>query len=235
MIMLPVMHWLMGDPRHSTHHMYMAAAMTVNIAVALPAAWRHDKSGAVRRDLLRPLVVSSLIAVLVGVLVSNLFPGAYLRIGLAVFLLVYCGFNLLRLVRNKPEHQSSDQRTDIPRLVTSGGATGFIGGLLGLGGGVMLVPLLQLLCRVPLKQSIATSSAVICLSAVAGATLKLSTLSSEGERSQDALTLALILAPTAILGGVLGAALTQALPLRAVRVVITVLVGVAAIRLFRPF
>lgn len=233
MIMLPAMHWLLGDPRASVHHMYMAAAMTVNIAVALPAAWRHNKSGAVRHDLLKPLMTSTIAAVVVGVLVGNLVQGDGLRVGLGVFLLCYCTFNIWRVARRHVETGRDMERVGTGTLALEGGATGFIGGLLGLGGGVMLVPLLQLLSRVPLKESIATSSAVIWASAIVGAGLKMGTLSAEGERWTDALLLAGILAPTAILGGVLGAALTQKLPTVWVRVAITLLLMVAAAKLLK--
>jgi uncharacterized membrane protein YfcA len=106
-----------------------------------------------------------------------------------------------------------------------------MGGLLGLGGGVMLVPLLQLLCRVPLKKAIATSSAVICATALVGAGLKMGSLARLGQSAGAALALALAMGPTAVLGGAIGAKLTHALPVRAVRVVVTVLLGVAAWRL----
>jgi uncharacterized protein len=235
MIMLPALHWLLGDPRASVHHMYMAAAMTVNIAVALPAAWRHNKSGAVRHDLLKPLMLATIVSVIIGVLVGNMVRGDGLRVGLAVFLLCYCAFNIWRLAVKHVETGREHERVGTGNLTFNGGLTGFIGGLLGLGGGVMLVPMLQLLCRVPLKQAIATSSAVIWLSAIVGASLKMGTLSAEGERWQDAVVLVLLLAPTAILGGVLGAALTQKLPTTWVRVAITGLLLVAAARLLKLF
>ena len=233
MIMLPALHWLLGDPRPSVHHMYMAAAMTVNIAVALPAAWRHNKSGAVRHDLLTPLMGATIVSVVLGVLVGNLVRGDALRVGLGIFLLCYCAFNIWRLATKHVETGREHERVGNSNLIFSGGATGFIGGLLGLGGGVMLVPMLQLLCRVPLKQSIATSSAVIWLSAVVGASLKMFTLGGEGERWQNAAVLVLLLAPTAIVGGVLGAALTQKLSTVWVRVAITGLLLVAAARLLK--
>lgn len=231
MIMLPALHWVLGDEPAHIHHTYMAAAMTVNIAVALPAAWRHNASGTVRHDLVRKLIATTLVSVILGVFLGNLFQGDVLRFLLAVFLLVYCGFNCWRLLRPSLQKTRSAERVSTRNLTICAGSTGLIGGMLGLGGGVMLVPLLQLLCRVPLKQSIATSSAVIWISAIVGASVKMATLSGEGGRWQDAALLAGLLAPTAIVGGVLGAVLTQRLPVKAVRAVITVLLAIAAVRL----
>lgn len=230
MIMLPALHWLIGDEPASIHHLYMAAAMTVNIAVSLPAAWRHNASGAVRHDLVPRLAIATVIAVVVGVSISNLVQGDFLRLLLGVFLLTYCAFNLWRLRRPEPT-ASARECSGTRNLAISGGATGLVGGLLGLGGGVMLVPLLQMLCRVPLKQAIATSSAVIWMSAIVGAGVKMATLHTVGQNWTDAALLAGLLTPTAIAGGIIGAALTQRLPTRTVRIVVTALLIVAAIRL----
>lgn len=234
MVMLPALHLVFGDRPDSIHHLYMAAAMTVNIAVSLPAASRHRRQGAVRSDLLPTLLISTGAAIVLGVLVGNLIRGDRLKLILAGFIGVYCLFNLVRLIRNPPEHPPEHERTGTGMLVLSGGLTGFAGGLLGLGGGVLLVPMLQMACRVPLRQSIATSSAVICLTAIVGAGLKLASLPGLGQSPWAALALALAMAPTAVLGGHLGAHLTHALPLRLVRAIVTLLLMVAASRLAWP-
>jgi uncharacterized protein len=231
MVMLPGLHALLGDDPPAVHHLYMAAAMVVNVAVALPAAHKHAKAGAVRKDLLPPLLSSTIISVLLGVVVSNQVGGDGLRIALAVFIGCYCLWNLVRLARNTPEHPPEAHRTERWRLAVSGAATGFVGGLLGLGGGVLLVPLLQMWCRLGLRASIATSSSVIWISALVGCSLKLATLHHHGQSVALALLLAALLAPTAIIGARWGAALTHSLPLRAVRAAITCILLVAAVKL----
>lgn len=230
MIMLPALHWVFGEKTANTHHLYMAAAMTVNVFVAFPAAIRHHMNGVVRKDLLGSLIPVTLVSMVVGVLTGNMFQGDALKIGLALFLLVYCGFNTWRLM-SKNRIDVDGQRTTRTRLLISGAMTGFVGGLLGLGGGVMLVPALQMICRVPLKQAIATSSAVICITSIIGAGAKIVSLPSLDQSVQDALLLAAAMAPTAMLGGVLGAQLTHILPTRAVRIVVTLLLLVAAAKL----
>jgi uncharacterized protein len=235
MIMLPALHFFLKEQTPNTHHVYMAAAMTVNIAVALPAALRHHRLGSVRTDLIPTLLSTTLVAMVAGVLVSNVVVGDRLRVYLAGFLACYCAFNLWRLAQGGHDPDPAGERTGRARLAVSGAGTGFVGGLLGLGGGVMLVPMLQMLCKMPLRQSIATSSAVIAVTAVIGAGLKLATLHTLGESARDALTLALIMAPTAVLGGYLGASLTHKLPIQTVRIVVTLLLAIASARLAGVF
>jgi len=230
MVILPALHLVFGDEPGNIHHLYMAAAMTVNIAVSIPAARRHHKQKAIRTDLLATLLASTGVAMVAGVLFGNLVSGDRLKLALAGFLALYCVFNIVRLIRNSPEHAPEHERTSTANLIISGAGTGLVGGLLGLGGGVLLVPMLQALCRVPLRNAIATSSAIICMTAAIGAGLKVVTLPL-GLSPTHALALAALMSPTAILGGYIGAHLTHALPVRVVRAVVTVLLLVAAGRL----
>ena len=235
LIMLPGLAWVFGYPGgdYARHHLYMASAMTVNVLVALPSAWRHHREGAVRFDLLKALFPAMLAAIVVGVLISNLVHGEWLKLMLAAFIAAYCVMNLARIIRreNESHEESRAERAGGGRLVAIGGAAGFAAGLLGLGGGVVMVPMLQVAAGVKLRQAIATSSAVMALTAVVGATLKVSTLGSHDLSIADALLLAAAMGPTAIIGARLGAPLTHRLPIIWVRTVITALLLLAAARL----
>ncbi len=230
MVMLPGLHMIFGDEPASVHHLYMASAMTVNVAVAFPAAIKHHRAKAVRTDLLPVLIGTTLAGIVAGVLVSNQVNGNVLRYLLAAFIFSYCAMNLRRIISGHQEHVAGASPST-RHLAISGAVTGFVGGLLGLGGGVLLVPMLQILCRLPLRQSIATSSAVICITAVAGAGLKLGTLHEHSQSWAWALLLAALMAPTAIVASLVGAGLTHSLPVKTVRAVITVLLMVVAVRL----
>ncbi|MBX3386935.1 MAG: sulfite exporter TauE/SafE family protein [Phycisphaeraceae bacterium] len=232
MIMLPALHIFYPEQeRGSVHHMYMAAAMIVNLAVAIPAARRHRKLGGVRPDIFHALVVSTLIAAAVGVLTSNLISGNSLKLLLAGFLGVYCVYNMVRLIQGPNPQDAPDEPVAPWRLHTTGCSTGFTAGLLGLGGGVVMVPMLQMLCNVRLRKAIGTSSSVMVFTAVIGATLKTFTLPQVGERITDALYLAAMMAPGAVIGATIGATLTHRLPIRVVRTVISILLVIAAYRL----
>ncbi len=239
-LILPALHivfspFLFGassDPQ--VHHAYMAAGMTVNVAVSIPAAWRHHRAGAVNTGILSRLILSHLLAIITGVQISNMLTGGALQVCLAVALMLYCFWNLRMLAR--PRRRTFDgkgrvERSGTPRLVFCGFSTGLLGGLLGLGGGFLLVPLLQLICNLRLKNAIATSSAVLCITAGVGSVLKLATLYQHGQSVMYALSLAACMAPTGVLGGWLGAKWVHKMPVSAVRLVMTGLIMLAATKI----
>lgn len=231
LVMIPGLHFIHGDEPATLHHLYMAAAMVVNVAVAFPAARQHARAGAVRRDLVRPILAAAVLGIVSGVMISNRIDGQRLKIGLSAFIGLYCLYLGGKLLRRVKEPDSGDRPVKLEKLLVSGGLSGLVGGLLGLGGGVVLVPLLQVFCGVRLRHAIGTSSAVICVTAIIGAGLKLGTLNDHGQSIPQALVLAGLMAPTAIIGARLGARLTHRLPLQWVRGVIVALMALAAARL----
>lgn len=84
-------------------------------------------------------------------------------------------------------------------------ASGVISGLFGVGGGIVMVPVLVFLLGVPIKTAIGTSLMVIVPTAITGSLKHFS----EGNVDWK---LALTLIPTAVIGGYIGAKLTKDIP-----------------------
>jgi len=235
-VMIPGMTLLFG----LNQHLYQAAAMIVNCFVVIPAAWRHARAGAMLRPIVAVTIPTAAVSVVVGVLVSAMpiFAGGrqvYLARVFAAFLVYVAGYNIWRLAnRSRLPDMDEQAARGIPRWRTAlavGVPTGFAAGLLGIGGGAVAVPFQQVFLRVPLKRAIANSAAtIICLSII-GATLKNYTLTAAGTPLTDSLRLAIVLIPTAMVGSYLGAGLTHALPVRAVRGAFVALMLYAAWRL----
>ena len=230
-LILPGLGMLFGYPTANAHHGYMASAMTVNLVVAIPAALRHHQHKAVRVDLLPGMVVTTGLAVAAGVIASNLVAGWQLQIVLAASLIAFSIQTLLKAFRRAPDREAPPERITKARVTACGGLGGFPAGLLGLGGGLMNVPLFQSLLGLPLRTAIATSSALICLTAPIGAGLKLASLAGLGEAWTRALLLAALMAPGAVVGARMGATLTHRLPLMWVRIVIALMLILASGRL----
>ncbi|MEM9252671.1 MAG: sulfite exporter TauE/SafE family protein [Planctomycetota bacterium] len=239
-VMIPALVILFGQDRVAgmNQHLYQAAAMAVNVAVAVPAAWRHRRAGAMRWGVIQWLLPAALVMIFVGVGLSNLVTDpVWLGRLLACFLVYVIAMNVVKLLRRGAAGRSDGvdkpgplRGADRWRAGGIGVAMGTTAGLLGLGGGGLAVPLMQTFLRLPLRVCIANATAVMCVTAGLGAMAKLATLP-EGLSAGRALLIAAVLAPTAIAGGLIGASLTHRLPLRVVRVVFVLLMAAAAWRL----
>jgi hypothetical protein len=82
-------------------------------------------------------------------------------------------------------------------LFLSGVGTGTIGGMLGLGGGVFLIPFLVIVLGLPMHQAIATSFLAVIATSCAGAVLNL-------ERGMVNVRLGMLLETTTVTGAILG-------------------------------
>jgi len=221
-IMIPALAIVFGKYGWASQHLFQASAMVVNLAVALPSALRHRAKGALRMDLFKVMLPAAIIAIIGGVMVSNLFSGAALKQAFALFLVYVIIDEIIKLARKRDDHDPEHARVDAPRGVFVGGVMGFAAGLLGIGGGGIAVPMARVVCRLPMRECIGTVSAIMCVTAAFGATTKVATLGQHNARWQDALVIALLLSPTAVLGGHFGAGLTHRLPIRVVRLVFVI-------------
>jgi len=114
----------------------------------------------------------------------------------------------------------------IVALVVFGVFTGGAAGLLGVGGGIMMVPFLTLAAGLPQHAAEATSLLVVLPTAIV-ASLVLR------RRGVGDLALALRFGMLGAAGGILGALLALALPGHLLRILFAVFLGGVAIRLMR--
>ncbi len=237
-VMIPAMTLVFGTQQH----LYQGAAMMANFFVALPAALQHRRAGAVLPRLVAIMIPLSIIGVVAGVWLSAgpWFRGereVHLARVFGVFLLYVVGYNVYRLMSNR---RFADMDDEAARRLSGwkialgvGLPTGLLGGLLGIGGGVLAVPLQQVLLRVPLRRAIANSAATIIPLSLIGATYKNYSNALAGIAFVDALRLAALLIPTAMVGGYLGGRLTHVAPLRGLRIAFSLLMCYAAVTLIR--
>ncbi len=242
-VMIPGLAMLFGTGENQ--HLYQASAMAVNVAVAIPATLRHRQARMMVPAVIRWMLPLSLVTIVMGVWASNLpifkdeQGGLWLGRVLAMFLVYVIVLNIRKLIRSQAQieaDRSQDALITPMRSGLVGAVMGSTGGLLGIGGGGLAVPLQQTLIKLPLRNAIANSAFVMVFSAILGAAYKIATL--DGHHYDDvvlarpawqtALLLAAVLAPTAILGARLGAKLTHTLPLNQVRIAFVLMMIVAA-------
>ncbi len=236
-LMIPVLTLLL----QKNYHLAQAAAMIVNFFVAAPSVLRHHRAGAVRWTLALRMLPFGVVCILIGVFLSNTLEATWLIRLFGAFLLFEVINNTRRLIRRKPEPLQSQARTGWPIAGVLGSLMGSVAGLLGIGGGALVVPLLNRFGQLPLRQAIATSSAVMCITSIVGAVTKNVSLSSLQTASGDMLSvresllIAGCLAPTAIIGGMVGATLTHIVPLPYVRLVFVLLLTYTSLQMLGVF
>ncbi len=240
-LMIPGMTFVLGPAQH----LYQGAAMIVNFFVALPAVVQHLRARAILVPVIRVMIPTVVISVLVGVWFSDRpwFRGdnqVYLARIFGGFMVYMAAYNIYRFFTNRrlPEMDELAARklSRWKTVLTVGVPMGLSGGLLGIGGGAVAVPLQQVFLRVPLRQAVANSATTILPLSIIGACYKNYANAQVGIPFQKAFMLALILIPTAMIGGYLGGKMTHLLPRRFVRFVLIVVLLTAAVgMLCKPF
>ena len=221
-------------------HLAQAASMNVVVFVALPAAYRHWRQGEMSTRLLKYIVPFGIAGIIGGVFVNNLVPSYGMSKIFGAFLIYVIIANILKLTGRIREQHETEAVISISRGAAIGTPVGFGAGLLGIGGGLITVPLTQSFSRLRLPRAIAISSGLMCFTSVVGAVVKDLTLhdlkGAGGDSLQvlEALQMAAWIFPTAIIGAWIGARLTHALPVNWIRAVFIVVLVVAAVKLLWP-
>lgn len=235
-IMIPVLGFVLGWP----FHLAQATAMTVNPAVALTAAIRHHRNLSVSFTAVKRVLPLSILCIAVAAWLSNQLEAPWLEAGFGLFL-IWVLWDQISALRTNPQSKEDDSgssnKVTWTRANITGGFTGATAGLLGIGGGLIQVPLLNRLCKLSLRNAIGSSSAIMFFTAIVGAGVKDLSLTEMIADSGSELTVghavigALWLTPGALFGGWLGAKLSGALPVKTIRVVFAILVAWAAFKM----
>ncbi len=242
LVIIPALTELLGPDQH----LYQSAAMMVNFFVAIPAVNQHRRVGAVEPATVRRIIPVAVSAVVAGVLVSesSLFAGRYemYLCGLfGMFLFCVSGLELRRASwRNDapapapnetPDKPTKNSRMSWRKAAAVAVPTGFVAGLLGVGGGVLAVPLQRHFQNIPLRTAIANSATIILATSLVGAVVKNHNYLIEHDDSLRSFALAVMLIPSAMLGSMVGSRLTHRLPIQHLKTVFLVFLLLAALRL----
>jgi uncharacterized membrane protein YfcA len=241
-IMIPAMTEVLGPDQHK----YQAAAMIVNFFVVVPAVYQHRRARAIDPSTVGRLVPLAIVGVLAGVGISELpfFAGAgeaKLRMLFGLFLVFVAGWDLYRLFHKSQSglqvesgatagNPAPAARKGWPFAAAVAIPTGLVAGMLGVGGGIMAVPLQRRFLKVPIRNAIANSATIIIATSSVGAITKNYAFISENDGTPITFGLAAALAPTAIIGALIGSRWTHRLPLKTLKVAFFILLLLAGVR-----
>jgi uncharacterized membrane protein YfcA len=208
----------------------LGASATVAIGTTLPSILPSAATGTaryVREQLVDWRVVSwavpaGVVGSVGGSLGSSVVPGdGHILMLLTAALLAFTAFRMTR--SDDSEHDNSEERPHDGWLLAGIGlAAGALSGLLGVGGGIVMVPGFSELARVPLRKTIATSLVCVGFLAIPG-TITHAVLGDIDWRFAGLLTLAVV--P----GARLGAAATMRSNDRRLRVAVATFLGLIAV------
>ena len=148
-------------------HTAVAASLFLNGIAAVSAAIVYFRKKMVDVGIALPLIVSSVLFAPAGAYVTG-------RVNIKLFTALLATVILVAALRMLFSGKPAAERADIGALkkIIGGGAIGmvigFAAGLLGIGGGVFIVPLLIYVLKVPAKTAAATSIFIVVFSSFSG-------------------------------------------------------------------
>lgn len=145
----------------------VSASLFLNGIAAISAAITYSRKKMIDLKIGMPLIITSSLLAPVGAYLSS-------QINRKLFIAILAGVILLAAIRMlffKNEESEEIQISAAPKIVGSGVIgmiIGFAAGLLGIGGGVFIVPLLVFILRIPTKTAAATSMFIVIFSSFSG-------------------------------------------------------------------
>lgn len=173
-----------------------SSALTLNIFVSGISFFTYYRAGYFKPPLWWPFAVTSIPFAFLGGMMS--IDTHIYRIILGILLL----FAVIRIVF-KPTDPGSLKKVNIPAALLTGAVLGFFSGMIGIGGGIILSPLILLLRWGNVKETAAASALFILVNSAAG----LAGIVSQGIAYVPEIPVLVI---AAITGGILGARIGSA-------------------------
>lgn len=166
-IMVPVQFFLLTslglDPTTAIRVSF-GTSLAVILPTAVSGALGHKRRGAVLTMPMIYMGITGLIAAFAGGTIASNIPGEYLK---TIFGFLVLSAAVWMLISKYPENINETKGGTIPYIVI-GFVAGTVSGLLGVGGGVVLVPILVILMGFRMYYAVGTSTAVLIFTSLGG-------------------------------------------------------------------
>lgn len=141
-----------------------ATSLFIIVPTAVVGTLTYARAGLVSWQVAVPIALVSVFAAAAGALAAARFPQEVLRLGFGIFLV----FTAANLVAPRPASAAGPLRLGAPVIVITGALVGLLSALLGVGGGLVAIPLLLHAVRLKVEQVAATSLAIVVVAATSG-------------------------------------------------------------------
>ena len=166
-IMTPVQYGIftaMGIPTDIAIKLAFGTSLLVVLPTVASGAWRHSKKGAVWWKVAIIMGSCGLVAALGGATLATHLPGAALKIAFGAIVVA----SAIRMLTARPPKTEREPR-DNPWLWAAWAIPiGIIAGIMGIGGGILAVPILALALRFKMHNAVATSLAMMIFTSIGG-------------------------------------------------------------------
>jgi len=147
-------------------HLAFGTSLFVSVFSSLFSLYRHQKNHNVLWRAVPFIALGGIIGAYFGSCVATILSGAILKKIFAI-VLAFFAYQMFR-DRNAPA-EVAPSRYKITWLFPVGIGGGFLAALIGIGGGILYVPIMILVLHYPVKKVAGTSSAIITVAALSGA------------------------------------------------------------------
>jgi uncharacterized membrane protein YfcA len=234
LILLPLVAFLYASVGHGGASGYLAlmsvfafpvtvmkpTALVLNILVSLISFYFYYRERKFEWHLFYPFAITSIPFSFLGGLIT--IEAHYYKLILATVLIIA----VLRLIGLFGKGNSQLKPINIPLALLIGAIIGFLSGLIGIGGGIILSPVLLLLGWANMKQTAAVSALFIFVNSIAGL---IGFVSKGGTLPSSATPLIVLAVLGGILGGYYGSRKFDTLTLRNV---LAFVLGIAILKLY---
>jgi len=167
-ILVPLFLWVFkiaGLPEHLIVHTAFGTSLCIIVPTAISSTLAHRRRGNVAWHQVFYLAVGGALGAFGGSSLAALLSGAFLHAAFG-FMQILVGLKLLFYHPYLPPEDPAPSRKSSLLLV--GLAGGAFSAFFGVGGGVIAVPLMLIVLRLPIHLAVGNSSALIVVSAFAG-------------------------------------------------------------------
>lgn len=162
-IYVPVFYFMLGSIKKA-----IGTSLLVILISSISAFFSHMKAGQVNLKITGFLIFSGVVGAQVGSLITAKIPDIAVKIFFVV-LTIFLSLNMWKERKNNNNEDCSLEKSGSPlSFIMIGFAGGIVSGMGGVGGAIVIVPLLHLVVGVPMKICIGTTLAVVMFNSLSG-------------------------------------------------------------------
>ncbi|HEY0305572.1 MAG TPA: sulfite exporter TauE/SafE family protein [Longimicrobiales bacterium] len=142
-----------------------ATSLFVIVPTAIGGTWQYHKAKLIEWRVAFPVGFASLLGGVIGARLAIILPGEVLKFAFGVFLVA----SSVQMITGRSKSDERPINTHLIPTTITGLLVGTLSGMMGVGGGILALPLLMYLLHVDIRRAAATSLAIILFAGASSA------------------------------------------------------------------